>query len=128
MIAPVVRTMKSVYSSMVLTHSHPPLSFSFHRLTLLSPVLTASTLPLRLQLTRHAVASTLSTVDFHSPGPCQYDVRVLWLRHLRRSDEVQMRTVLSWLADAMYDLDKTVGDQATSRTQSVCPGRVWVFL
>jgi hypothetical protein len=54
------------YSSIVLTQSHPPLSLSFHRLTLLSPVLTARTLPLRLQLTRHAAASTLSTVDFQS--------------------------------------------------------------
>lgn len=55
------------YSSIVLTHSQPPLSFSFHRLTLLSPVLTARTLPLKLQLTLHATASTLRTVDFHSP-------------------------------------------------------------
>lgn len=54
------------YSSIVLTQSHPPLSLSFHRLTRLSPVLTASTLPLRLQLTRHAAASTLRTVDFQS--------------------------------------------------------------
>lgn len=58
------------YSSIVLTHSHPPLSLSFHRLTRLSPVLTASTLPLRLQLTRHAAASTLRTVDFQSPMTC----------------------------------------------------------
>ena len=35
-----------------------------------------------------------------------------------------MRTVLSWLAEAMYDFERTVGDQATSRTQSVCPDRV----
>ena len=38
-----------------------------------------------------------------------------------------MRTVLSCEADAMYDLERTVGDHATSRTQSVCPGRIWVF-
>lgn len=57
----------TVYSSIVLTHSHPPLSFSFHKLTLLSPVLMAKTLPLKLQLTRHATASTFRTVDFHSP-------------------------------------------------------------
>lgn len=63
----------STYSSMVLTQSHPPLSLSFHKLTRLSPVLTASTLPLRLQLTRHAAASTLRTVDFHSPRSCQYN-------------------------------------------------------
>jgi hypothetical protein len=58
------------YSSIVLTHSHPPLNLSFHKLTLLSPVLTAKTLPLKLQLTRQATASTLRTVDFHSPTFC----------------------------------------------------------
>jgi hypothetical protein len=58
------------YSSMVLTHSQPPLNLSFHKLTRLSPVLTARTLPLKLQLTRHATASTLRTVDFHSPACC----------------------------------------------------------
>lgn len=56
------------YSSRVFTHSQPPLSLSFHRLTRLSPVLTASTFPLKLQLTRQATASTLRTVDFHSPA------------------------------------------------------------
>ena len=56
-----------IYSSIVFTHSQPPLNLSFHRLTLLSPVLTAKTLPLRLQLTRQATASTLRVVDFHSP-------------------------------------------------------------
>jgi hypothetical protein len=55
------------YSSIVFTHSHPPLSLSFHKLTRLSPVLTANTLPLKLQLTRQATASTLRTVDFQSP-------------------------------------------------------------
>jgi hypothetical protein len=29
-----------------------------------------------------------------------------------------METVLSWEAEAMYDLARTVGDHATSRTQS----------
>lgn len=67
------------YSSIVLTHSQPPLNLSFHRLTRLSPVLIASALPLRLQLTRHAAASTSICVRFHS----------------RRSEEVQMETVLS---------------------------------
>jgi hypothetical protein len=62
----------NIYSSIVLTQSHPPLSLSFHKLTRLSPVLTASTLPLRLQLTRHAAASTLRTVDFQSSKSCQY--------------------------------------------------------
>ena len=30
----------------------------------------------------------------------------------------------------MYDLERTVGDQATSRTQSVCPGSVvrWLYV
>ena len=101
------------YSSIVLTHSHPPLSLSFHRLTLLSPVLTARTLPLRLQLTRQAAASTSSLVRFHSP---------------RRSEEVQMMTVLSWDAEAIYDLERTVGDHATSRTQSRWPpGSICTF-
>jgi hypothetical protein len=67
------------YSSIVLTHSQPPLNLSFHKLTRLSPVLIASALPLRLQLTRHAAASTSICVRFHS----------------RRSEEVQMETVLS---------------------------------
>lgn len=56
------------YSSMFLTFSHPPLSLSFHRLTRLSPVLTASTFPLKLQLTRHATASNVSVVDCQSPA------------------------------------------------------------
>jgi hypothetical protein len=38
-----------------------------------------------------------------------------------------MRTVLSCEADAMYDLDRTVGDHATSRTQSVCPVKICVL-
>jgi hypothetical protein len=41
---------------------------------------------------------------------------------------VQMRTVLSWLADAMYDFCRMVGAQATSRTQSVWPVSVSVVL
>jgi hypothetical protein len=52
---------------MLLTFSHLPLSLSFHSVTLLSPVLTARTLPLRLQLTRQATASKLSVVGFQSP-------------------------------------------------------------
>ena len=115
------------YSSIVLTHSHPPLSFSLHKLTLLSPVLMARTLPLKLQLTRHATASTFKTVDFHSPASISALCHNRTSSNLRRSEDVQMRTVLSWLAEAMYDLDKTVGDQATSRTQSVCPGSIWEF-
>ena len=67
------------YSSIVFTHSHPPLSFSFHRLTLLSPVLTANTFPLKLQLTLHATASTFNTVLFH----------------YRKYADVQILTVLS---------------------------------
>lgn len=51
-----------LYSSIVLTQSHPPLRLSFHKLTLLSPPLTARTLPLRLQLTRQTTASNLSSV------------------------------------------------------------------
>jgi hypothetical protein len=38
-----------------------------------------------------------------------------------------MRTVLSCEADAMYDFDRTVGDHATSRTQSVCPVKICVL-
>jgi hypothetical protein len=38
-----------------------------------------------------------------------------------------MRTVLSCDADAMYDLERTVGDHATSRTQSVCPVKICVL-
>ena len=47
--------------------------------------------------------------------------------YVRKSEDVQMRTVLSWYAEAMYDLESTVGDHATSRTQSVWPGRICVF-
>lgn len=131
------RCRAQLYSSMVLTHSQPPLSLSFHKLTLLSAVLTARTLPLRLQLTRQAFASTLRTVDFQSPvnmsriSACSSHPSISVSEigcYLRRSDDVQMRIVLSWLADAMYDLESTVGDQATSRTQSVCPGRIWMLL
>lgn len=61
-----------VASSIVFTFSHPPLSLSFHRETLLSPVLTARTFPLRLQLTRHATSSKIgSVVAVHSTGICQ---------------------------------------------------------
>jgi hypothetical protein len=109
---------RSGYSSIVLTHSHPPLNLSFHKLTLLSPVLTARALPLRLQLTRHATASTFSSVRFHSPTICQYYVLFIFCVNVRRSEDVQMITVLSWDAEAMYDLERTVGDHATSRTQS----------
>lgn len=49
------------------------------------------------------------------------------IQYLRKSDEVQIRTVLSCEAEAMYDLERTVGDQATSRTQSVCPVSNCVF-
>lgn len=118
------------YSSIVLTHSHPPLNLSFHKLTLLSPVLTASTFPLKLQLTRQATASTLRTVDFHSPT---FVSKLLQHRldlskvYVRRSEDVQMRNVLSCEAEAMYDLERTVGDQATSRTQSVCPVKICVL-
>ena len=40
--------------------------------------------------------------------------------------EVQIRTVLSCDADAIYDLDSKVGAHATSRTQSLWPERVVV--
>lgn len=115
------------YSSMVLTHSHPPLNLSFQRLTLLSPVITANTLPLRLQLTRQATASTLRTVDFHSPTSVSISLLSMPHVYVRKSDDVQMRTVLSCDAEAMYDFERTVGDHATSRTQSVWPGRMLEF-
>jgi hypothetical protein len=54
----------SIYSSIVLTHSQPPRSFSFHKLTRLSPPLTASTLPAMLQLHRHTTTSNSSTSLF----------------------------------------------------------------
>lgn len=92
---------------MVFTFSHSPRRFSFHKLTLLSPPLTAKTFPLKLQLTLHRTTSKFKTLLFHCPG-CA-------------GSEVQMRTVLSCDAEAIYDFCKTVGDHATSRTQSVCP-------
>jgi hypothetical protein len=58
-----------VYYSIDLTFSHPPLSFSFHSVMRLSPVLTARTLPLRLQLALQATASkTGSVILVQSPG------------------------------------------------------------
>jgi hypothetical protein len=96
------------YSSIDLTRSQSPFRFSFHRLTLLSPPLTAKTFPLKLQLTRHSTASKfVNGFEFHTPG-CE-------------GSDVQMRTVLSCEAEAMYDFCKMVGAQATSRTQSVWP-------
>ena len=95
------------YSSIHLTQSHSPLRFSFHKLTLLSPPLTANTLPLKLQLTLHKTASKFKTVGFHSLGCAGSLVHIL--------------TVLSCAADAMYDFWRMVGAQATSRTQSVWP-------
>jgi hypothetical protein len=56
----------------------------------LSPPLTASTFPLKLQLTRQQTASKFSTVAFHSSAPV-VALGVLY----------QMRTDLSWEADAM---------------------------
>src|SRR5690625_4043627 len=94
----------TLHSSMDLTHSHSPRRFSFHSVTLLSAPLTARTLPLRDQLTRQTAASKLRTLQSHWPAEA--------------ASEVQMRTVLSWEAEAMYDFCRTVGDQATSRTQS----------
>ncbi len=78
---------RPLYSSIHFTQSHSPLKFSFHKLTLLSPPLTARTLPLRLQLTLHSTASKFRTIDFQSFG-CA-------------GSEVHIRTVLSWDADAM---------------------------
>lgn len=110
--------MTQVYhSSIVLTQSHSPRRFSFHSETLLSPPDTASTLPLKLQLTRQTTSSNGSTVlDVHDAfaavGSEEGD-----------EDDVQIRTVLSCDADAMYDFCSRVGAQATSRTQSVCPER-----
>lgn len=77
----------AIYSSMLLTISHSSFKFSFHKLTLLSPPLTARTFPLKLQLTLHKTASKFRIVLFHSEGCAGSDV--------------QMRTVLSCDADAM---------------------------
>ena len=160
------------HSSIDLTHSHSPFRFSFHSETLLSPPLTASTFPLRLQLTRHSTASNCSTVLCHfspaapprspsslppAPAPlpsgpaspvapdlCAESVLLLlvllfvlfFVVPVGACDEdaddvgvaqVQIRTVLSWLADAMYDFCSTVGAHATSRTQSVWPVRVMLW-
>lgn len=75
------------YSSMSFTFSHCPLRFSFHKLTLLSPPLTARMFPLGLQLTLHRTESNSSCWLVHWPG---FD-----------ASEVQIRTVLSCEADAM---------------------------
>jgi hypothetical protein len=76
-----------VYSSIVLTQSHSPFKFSFHKVTLLSPPETARTLPLKLQLTRHTTASKVgSSLQAHS------SVFVC---------EVHIRTVLSCDAEAI---------------------------
>lgn len=99
---------------MSFTFSHCPLRFSFHKLTLLSPPLTARMFPLGLQLTRHRTESNSSCWLVHCPG--------------FEASDVQIRTVLSCEAEAMYDLERMLGDQATSRTQSVWPSNVWVGL
>ena len=83
-----------------MTHSHSPLRFSFQSVTRLSPPLTARTLPLRLQLTRQRTASKLRTVLFHpslgegEDGDDDDD-------DVEEASQVQIRTVLSWLAEAM---------------------------
>jgi hypothetical protein len=82
-----INARKTNYSSISLTFSHCPFKFSFHKLTLLSPPLTARMLPLRLQLTRHRTVSNSSVWLVHWPG--------------LEASEVQMRTVLSWEAEAM---------------------------
>ena len=56
------------HSSIVFTHSHPPLNFSFHKLTLLSPPLTANTFPAMLQLTLHTTTSKSNVSHFHAPA------------------------------------------------------------
>jgi hypothetical protein len=48
---------RPLYSSIVFTHSHSPLKFSFQSVTLLSPALTANTFPLKLQLTLQTTTS-----------------------------------------------------------------------
>lgn len=96
------------YSSTLLTLSHSPFRVSFHSVTLLSPPLTASTFPLRLQLTRQTTVSRGIILRAHD-GPFSY---------------VQIITLLSWDADAMYDFWRMLGAHATSRTQSVWPSSV----
>lgn len=102
---------------MVLTHSHPPsLTLSFHKLTLLSPPLTASTFPLSDQLTRQMTHSKFNTVL------CQLFASAMSL--LPSVDaNVQTLTLLSWPPLATYVLLSTLGLQATSRTQSLWPER-----
>lgn len=67
-----------------------------------------------LQLQRHTTTSNSRTSLF------QFDASA-WSAP---AAQVQMRTVWSCDAEAMYDLLRGVGDQATSRTQSEWPGRV----
>ena len=99
------------YSVISLTHSHTPFKFSFHNVTFPSLPDTASTLPLKLQLTLHNTASPKSrnvvanTQLFTSFG------FVL----------VHIFTLLSCDALAMYVFESSVGDQATSLTQSLWP-------
>ena len=71
---------------MLETFSHSPFSVSFHNVTLLSPPLAASTLPLKLHDTFHITVSMWSTFFVHGPSG---------------DSALQMMTLLSWLAVAM---------------------------
>lgn len=98
-----------LYSTISFTHFHSPFRVSFHSVTLLSPPETARTFPLKLQLTLQSTASKLNNVLFHSLG--------------RAGSDVQILTVLSCEAEAMYDFRRIVGAHATSRTQSAWPAK-----
>lgn len=112
---------------MSLTHSQTPFKFSFQSVTFPSPQLTASRFPARLHDTLQTTSGNLPVgagapegetivLDGSSAAFTQGDEGVSF---------VQINTVLSWDAVAMYDRGKPMlGAQATSRTQSVCPSSV----
>lgn len=109
------------YSVISLTHSHTPFRFSFHKVTLPSEPETASTFPLKLQLTLHRTASPKS---FSVVANCHELISVGFVL-------VHILTVLSCDAEAIYVFDSSVGDQATSRTQSEWPSgndSIWVYV
>lgn len=77
-----------------LTHSHPPLALSFHKLTLPSPVLTANTLPASDHERRQTVSGKVSPAGRREEvdqGP-------------EGVERVWMRTVLSCIAKKKQDI------------------------
>ena len=93
-------------SSTVLICVHVPSSPAFHKVTSLSPLLTANICPVTLQLTLQTGASNVcSRVGFHS------ELFPFW---------VQIKTVRSSEQEATtFTLGRIDGAQETSRTQSL---------